>query len=218
MNLPNDLAARIEASLLSPEITPDEARRRLKAWTALGVRQVVAPPFILQEVDLQGYPELAFTGAVSFPAGFSTLASKRMELLECLRLGARAATVVLTPAHVADRKASLLEKEMNALATTAPELQLRFLVDVGRFGEEALTVLLRLIKSVKPAFLVAADGVYSKAADAEAIRWLRERLPRKVRLEAGAAVRSRALALSYLEAGAELVMTDSPGLLLEPSP
>lgn len=218
MNSPRNLAEAIEASLLSPQITPDEARGRLATWMTSGIRKVVAPPFLLQELGPEGYPDVAFTGAVSFPSGCSTLASKRMELLECLRLGAKAATVVLTPAYVADRKVALLEKEMGALATTAPELQLRFLVDISRCNEEALTVLLRVLKLAKPAFLVAADGVYSPAATPDAVRWLKARLPRRVRIEAGAAVRDRALAFAYLEAGADLVLSDSPELLLEETP
>jgi deoxyribose-phosphate aldolase len=137
-----------------------------------------------------------------------------MEMLECWRLGARAATVVLTPALVAARKAADLEREMTLLRSTVPEIELRFLVDCARLSEEALTVLIRLLGSTRPAFLLTADGVYGASAGPERIRWLRDRLSKKVRLAAHVAAGREALAEQYLEAGAALLCAEDPGAIL----
>ncbi len=213
MTLTGDLADKVEASLLQPGLAGGEAGARLDRWIAMGVRQVVTTPFLMGELNASSYPELTFAGAVSFPAGCSTLASKRMELLECVRLGARAATVVLTPALVAARATAALEKEMAALLSTAPELQVRFLVDCARQAPESLEVLVRLLKSVHPTHLVTADGVYGPPAGAETLGWLRARLTRKVRLAAGAHAGGAEGARALIEAGADLVVTSDPEAL-----
>lgn len=218
MTATEKLLAQVEASLLQPGLGVAEAATRLDRWIAMGVRQVVTTPFLMGELDASSYPEVAFAGAVSFPAGGSTLASKRMELLECVRLGARAATVVLTPALVAARAVSALEKEMAALLSTAPELQVRFLVDCARQAPESLEVLIRLLKGVHPTHLVTADGVYSSPAGPESVRWLRARLTRKVRVAAGAFSGGPPEARTLLEAGADLLVTAEPEALREEAP
>jgi len=172
-------------------------------------------PYMLGELAPASFPEMVFAGAVSFPSGCSTLASKRMELLECVRLGAKAATVVLTPALVAGRHAAQMEKELGALATTAPELKLRVAVEVSALAEEDLIVLLRVLKSSRPDYLVTGTGVYGPATAPGLIRWLRDRLTSKVRL---AAAGDPAQARALLEAGADLVVTEEPEIALEGGP
>jgi deoxyribose-phosphate aldolase len=214
MTVPAGLPSAIEGTLLHPGIGGDEATRRLSAWKALGVKRVLASPYLLGELAPETQEEVLFAGAVGFPSGTSTLACKRMEMLECWRLGARAATVVLTPALVAARKAADLEREMTLLRSTVPEIELRFLVDCARLSEEALTVLIRLLGSTRPAFLLTADGVYGASAGPERIRWLRDRLSKKVRLAAHVAAGREALAEQYLEAGAALLCAEDPGAIL----
>ena len=218
MTAPADLSSATEGLLLHPSIDGSEAARRLARWKALGVKRVLAAPHLLGELAPQTQEEVLFAGAVGFPSGTSTLASKRMEMLECWRLGARAAVAVLTPALVAGRKAAELEKEMTLLRSTVPEIELRFLVDCARLSEEALTVLIRLLKSTPPAFLVTADGVYGPPAGPERIRWLRDRLSKRVRVAAYVASGREALASEYLDAGAALLCVEDPGALLEARP
>lgn len=209
-----ELSAALEGLLLHPGIGGEEAGRRLAAWKGLGVKKVLATPYLLGELAPETQEEVLFAGAVGFPSGTSTLASKRMEMLECWRLGARAAAVVLTPALVAGMRVAELEKEMNLLRSTVPEIELRFLVDCARLPEEALTVLLRLLRSTPPAFLVTADGLYGPPAAPERLRWLRDRLSKKVRLAAYVAAGDEARARDYLDAGAALLCAEDPAGLL----
>lgn len=218
MATPAPLAPKLEASLLRPDLQPEEARARLERWISLGIRRVVATPALLGDLAPPTYPTLTFAGAVSFPAGTSTLACKRMELLECLRLGAGAATVVLTPSLVAARRAGDLEKELRALAATAPELELRVVVEAATLPEEALVVLLRVLKTARPPYLVTGTGVYGDAAGPRTLRWLRDRLTAKVRLESGGSAASAAEAAALLEAGADRVLTEVPERVLGGAP
>ena len=218
MTSPSDLMARVEGSLLDPRLTPAEAVARLRSWEDLGLAHVIAPPGLLEDLEPEEHPGISFAGAVAFPSGGATLANKRMELLECVRLGAKAATAVLSPALVLSSDMSALEREMAALLSTAPELQVRFLVDVARVPEGPMTILLRVLKTCRPSYLVPADGVYSAPCGPAEVARLRARLPRKVRVMALADPNGPKEAAAYLDSGADMLCTARPERLVEPVP
>lgn len=210
MTSPADLIPLTEGAILSPYVTADQARERVASWRKLGVRRVLVFPWLLGALAKEGLEDVEMAGAVAFPAGGATLTNKRVELLECVRLGAKAATVVLTPGRVAASDATALEGEMSALLSTAPELQLRFLVDLGAFPEGALTVLTRLLRDLRPSHVVSAAGVYGTPCGPDRVSWFRARLAKGVRIAALASFSGEAEARAYLSAGADLLCTDHP--------
>jgi len=209
----DDLLARVEGALLDPYLTPDEARARVASWKMRGVRRALVFPWLLDSLAGEPSEDVEVAGAVSFPAGGATLTNKRVELLECVRLGAKAATVVLTPGLVMAAEASVLEKEMSALLSTAPELQVRFLVDLARLSDDAATVFARVLKEIRPSHVVTAEGVYGPPCGPARVSWFRARLTPAVRIAAWASFSGMAEAKSYLDAGADLLCTDRPELL-----
>jgi deoxyribose-phosphate aldolase len=213
MTLADDLLARVEGALVDPYLTPVEARMRVASWRKLGVRRVLVFPWLLDALGGEPSEDMELAGAVSFPAGGATLTNKRVELLECVRLGAKAATVVLTPGLVIAAEASALEKEMSALLSTAPELQVRFLVDLVRLSDSVATVLARVLKEIRPSHVVTAGGVYGPPCGPDRVSWFRARLTREVRVAAWASCSGMPEAESYVNAGADLLCTDRPELL-----
>lgn len=209
-----DILARVEGALLDPYLTPGEARARVASWRKLGVRRVLVFPWLLDSLAGEPSEEVEVAGAVSFPAGGATLTNKRVELLECVRLGAKAATVVLTPGLVMAAEASALEREMSALLSTAPELQVRFLVDLALLSDDAATVFARVLKEMRPSHVVTAGGVYGPPCGPGRVSWFRARLTQAVRIAAWASFPGTAAAGAYLDAGADLLCTDHPERLV----
>lgn len=214
MAAPADLLQRIEASLTDPFLTPGEARERAEAWIAQGVKTIFTYPWLLGELGAESRSGVHWVGAVGFPSGGATLSTKRMELLECVRLGAGAATVVLTPGYVLGGCLEALEKEVNALLTTAHELQIRFLVEARRLTDAPLTMLARVLREARPYAVVTGGGQWGSEADPEDVRRLRGRIPKKVRIIAGGDVSNPATAHALLAAGAECFLTSRPEAVL----
>lgn len=210
----DDLTPALEGALLSPRMTAREARATLLRWEELGVSRVVALPWILSQIEVPSFPSIEFAGAVSFPAGCSTMTNKRVELLECVKLGAKAASVVLTPGLVLAADAAPLEKEMGQILATASELIVRFVIDIARVPDDSLSVLVRILKDVRPAYIVTADGVFGEPCDAARVSWLRARLTKKVRILAYADAVDRVAACAYLDAGADILCTPHPERLI----
>lgn len=213
-----DLQGRVEGVLLNPTLTAADALARAEAWAGMGIRRILTPPWLLQRLAEEELEDVVLTGAVAYPSGGATLTSKRVELLECVKLGARAATVVLTPGLVASADAPALEREMAPLLATAPELEVRFLVDAAAHTDDALTVLMRVLKSVRPAYLVLAQGLHGGPARPPRLKWTRDRLTRKVKIASLGALADMAEARAAMAAGADLLCTDRPELLAEAAP
>lgn len=205
----------MEGALLDYAVSPSEAGLKLKRWADLGVARVLVYPGLLAEIRPGDFPAMTFVGAVSFPSGGATLSTKRMELLECVRLGAGEATVVLTPASVLDMSTSTLEGEMKALLSTAPELKVRFLVELARLDEACLTHLVRLLKAFPPAALVVSSGFYPPGCDEDRVRRLRAKLSRKISIVVGHGVERPGDWDAWREAGAEGFATGRPEYFVE---
>ena len=208
----------LEGSLLAYGLSPSEACLRLKRWCDLGVSRAVLCPGLLAEIRPEDFDGMTFVGAVAFPSGGATLSTKRMELLECVRLGAAEATVVLTPPHVLDMATASLEAEMRALLATAPELRVRFLVEAGRLDEAGLTHLTRLLRSVPPSALVTSSGLYPPDCSHERINALRARLNRKISLVVGHELKDREAWEACRKSGADRFVTSRPEAFAENTP
>ena len=208
--LTGTLADALEGALLNPWMTARDARLHLVRWEELGIRRVVALPWILSQFDVASFPSIEFAGAVSFPTGCGTMTNKRVELLECVKLGARAASVVLTPGVILSADATSIEKEIVQLLSTASDLRVRLVVDLARVPDDALSVLIRILKDVRPSHIVTADGVFGEPCCAVRVSWLRARLTKKVRILAFAPVSDPTGARAYLDAGADILCTPHP--------
>jgi deoxyribose-phosphate aldolase len=211
MSRKDSLLAKANATLLDPFLSSGGARTRLESWLELGVLRAWACTGLLANLETEDYPSLAITGVVGYPTGGSTLSTKRMELLECARLGARAAAVVLTPSLVASGEAAGLDREMGSLLATARDFPLYFLIEAGGLDERAVTVLSRLLRDRRPAGLVTGSGLLGPPPPGpQALGPLRSRIPRKVTLIAGGDVRDPDEARALLKGGAEAFLTSEP--------
>jgi deoxyribose-phosphate aldolase len=218
MAMDEPILTRVEASLLDCALSLSDARRRLEAWHELGVQRVVAYPGLLEALGTAAFGGFDVAGAVSFPNGGDTLANKRMGLLECVRLGAKAASVVLSPHLILQGEAALLEREMRALVETAPEIEIRFVAEFGRLSGEAALVLIRVLRDCRPAFLVPSSGSFPPALGPAGVDSVRRGLSRKIGLLVGEDVRDPALAQRYFASGADRITSSAPEELREEAP
>lgn len=211
MSRKESLVAKAHATLLDPFLSAGGARTRLESWLDLGVLRAWACTGLLADLEAEDYPSLAITGVVGYPAGGATLSTKRMELLECARLGAKSAAVALSPSLVAAGEAAGLSREMSSLLATARDFPVYFLIEAGGLDERAVTVLSRLLRDHRPAGLVTGSGLLGpRPPGPQALGRLRSRLPRKVTLVAGGDVLDPDEARALLKGGAEAFLTSEP--------
>ncbi len=204
----SDRLSKLEGGLTDPFLPPGEASKRLEEWWNEGVVAAAAPMALWAALQ-EAQPKLRRIGLVAFPSGGQTNTGKRVELLECVRMGLHGAEVVLNGGCLAEGLWGEVEKEMRDLLKTAPEIELRFAVEWGRLGDEARRRLVRLLKDNQPKVLRAATGVYGPALTFQEVASLRAMLPKGVRLKLPAGKDGPPPA-KYLDAGADLVESETP--------
>jgi deoxyribose-phosphate aldolase len=208
MSAKSDIHSRLEGGLADPFLFPDEAVRRLDSWRVSGIGAAVAPPGLWAAIQYAP-PKPRRIGAVAFPSGGQTITSKRVEVLECVRLGLCAAEIVLNHGYIAGNQWGDVEKEMEALLRTAPELEIRFTIEWGRVESDTKKRFIRLLRDFPPKALRVATGVYGTPLGSREVSALRAMLPKGVGLKAVAS-RGGASAAEYLDAGADLAESETP--------
>ncbi len=209
-SLPPD---RLEGLLLSPSLGPAGARRRLRELAGAGVPRALLPPWLLAELREEDRSGLSLSGAVDVPGGGSTLASKRMGLLECVRLEASGAVVALTPGWLAESgHGDRLLREVEALLATAPELPVRLLLPPLPLEEDRWGLLLRLLTDRKPRGIVVPGRAFGERGR-DRLAAVRKRLPRKVRLEVLLEGGGPEEAAALLSAGADGLVAEGAAAL-----
>ncbi|MEJ2366756.1 MAG: hypothetical protein P8Z49_00025 [Acidobacteriota bacterium] len=203
-------ADRVEGALLDPFLSLRACENTLKRWAGNGVRRVVAQPAVLAAVHPELYPDVRFVGVVGYPSGGQTLTSKRVEVLECLRLKASCASVVLAHSLLADMDAVGVRAELKQLLETAPELEMEFIVEWGALDEQSRTWFLRMIKDHRPAAVRAGTGVYTALPSPGTIREVRSRLDRKVALHVLVPDDMIERAGDFIGAGADRIQSSRP--------
>lgn len=208
MSAESNIHSRLEGGLTDPFLFPDEAVRRLDSWRISGIGAAVAPPGLWAAIQYAPSKPRRI-GAVAFPSGGQTITSKRVEVLECVRLGLCAAEIVLNHGYLAGNLWGDIEKEMQALLQTAPELEIRFTVEWGRIESETRKRFMRLLRDFPPKALRVATGVYGSSLSSHEVATLRAMLPKGVGLKAVAS-RGGPSAAEYLDAGADLAESEDP--------
>jgi len=186
----------------------------LALWGELGLRRVCSTPYLMQHLGSEGGSGLSFVGAVGYPFGSQTLGTKRMEALECLRLGGRAVEVVLAHAPVFLGQPGEVEREMAAIRKTVPEMEVLFTVEWSRLSGRAADLLVRVLKSLKPEGLKLGTGLDGDPPSADDVRRLRGRLHRRTGLTLALPDPDPDRVREYLEAGVRWIQTGTPERLV----
>lgn len=206
----SDPIARCEGSLLSYGLSPEEASKSLNNWTGLGVKRIYLPTGLLAEINTEKHPETSFIGVAAFPWGTGTLSSRRMELLECVRLGADAGAVILPRSSIQNPFASKLEAEVTTMISTVPEIDVLFFVDIESLTADDLVRFARVMSGVKPQALIVYSRDPERSCEPETVRVVRGKLHRRIHLVAGGDCKSIREGRELLEAGAESFLATDP--------
>ena len=211
----SDLISHVEGSLLSRKIRPEQASVQLGRWRELGVRRVVADPALLQALSPFDPGAIKIVGSVGSPSGCHTLGTKRMEALECVRLGAAALEFVPNPYHLLSGSLGETENEISSVRKTASELELTITVGWPMGDPRSQELLLRIVRTLKPQGLKLLLGEIPVEHAVETVREVTSRLHRKTFLAISGIKANRQAALAVVEAGCRWVLCERPETLLD---
>ena len=207
-----DLARRIEHTLLDPASSEDDVRDGCDLAARYGAACVIVRP---SDIDiavraLRG-TDTVVGAVVSWPHGFSNTAAKVFETRDLIRRGAREIDAVINTGKLISRQWPFLETEMMQLASACREegVTLKAILDVGRLPVEQKLVACKIAKRVEAAF-VGTTMDYS----IEDIRLIAGKCGWRAQVKAGG-ITNLEQALEAWDAGAERFGTTGTATILD---
>jgi deoxyribose-phosphate aldolase len=204
----NDIASRIEHTVLGPTTTWDDVQTVLDTAEAYGMRACV-PPCYVDRADSYA-PELAVTTVVGFPHGQHSPETKCAEATNAWQDGAAELDVVCNVGQLRAGTDHVVREELTEVVAAVP-VPVKVIVEAPLLTDDQLHRIGEIAVDAGAAYLKTATGFSDGGATVEDVRLLSEYLP----VKASGGIRSWSFAKALFEAGAERIGTSSGDQILD---
>jgi deoxyribose-phosphate aldolase len=212
-----ELAARIDATILRPEATPDEVRAVCEEAAALGCAAAVVLPLHLDLcVEVLDGSGTAPCVVAAFPSGGLTRSLLEAEVQDGIDRGAREVDVVMPVGLVRAGRYGEVVEHVHAAAAPVHDAGglIKVIVEAGLLSPEEARRAASLAADGGADLVKTSTGVYGGPATAEQVRLLRSAVPPTVGVKASGGISTLAGALELLGAGADRLGTSSAAKIL----
>ncbi len=205
---PEELARRLDHTLLSPVATTKEVESFLEEAARYRVRAVcVAPTFVpLAREKLKGSATKVCT-VVGFPLGFQLTSVKAREAAEVVASGADEIDVVINLRWVKEGRFEFVAGEMNEILAHVPGTVVKAIIECGYLTEEEKITLVDVLASCGVHYVKTSTGFGPSGATVEDVKLLAERASGRISVKAAGGIRTLEQALALLKAGADILGT-----------
>ncbi|WP_436933607.1 deoxyribose-phosphate aldolase [Halovenus marina] len=204
----NDIASRIEHTVLGPTTTWDDVQTVLDTAEAYGMRACV-PPCYVDRADSYA-PELAVTTVVGFPHGQHSSETKCAEATNAWQDGAAELDVVCNVGQLRAGTDHVVREELTEVVAAVP-VPVKVIVEAPLLTDDQLHRIGEIAVEADAAYLKTATGFSDGGATAEDVRLLSEYLP----VKASGGIRSWSFAKELFDAGAERIGASSGDQILD---
>jgi deoxyribose-phosphate aldolase len=207
----DDLAARIDHTVLGPETTLDDVERVLDEAAAHGMNACI-PPYALEHAD-EHAPDVTLATVVGFPHGQNDHKVKRREGVLAWKAGADELDVVINVARLQAGDVDAVEAELAELAAAVP-IPVKVIIETALLSDEQKHDACEAARAADAAMVKTSTGFADGGATIEDVELMSEYLP----VKASGGVGSYDDALAMLDAGAERIGASSGVEILEGAP
>jgi deoxyribose-phosphate aldolase len=213
-----ELAKKIDQTLLKPYATQDELRHHCQTAMRYGFKTVAinnAPvPFchaLLRDSDV------LCDAAVSFPLGQSTIETKVFETEDVIEKGAGEVDYVVNLVAVKSGDWDYVEEEMRRIVAVCNRHQVtsKVIFENCYLTDEEKRKLCQVALRVRPTFIKTATGFGTGGATLEDVRLMKACVGDAIQIKAAGGIRSAKDALAFLEAGADRLGTSAGVTIVE---
>lgn len=155
MTTHDDLAKRIDCSLLAVTLTEDAVRGACKRAAQLALACCIVRPTDVEVALRAAGPALSIGSVVDFPYGYSTTSAKLYAARDLLRRGAREIETPMNLGKLLDRQFQYLESELQQMAQAGHEsgAALKVSIDTSALDDELLMLSCRILRRAEVDFL-----------------------------------------------------------------
>jgi deoxyribose-phosphate aldolase len=212
----NDLASRIEHTLLRPEATAEDVRRvcdEAMRYHFAGV--CINPLRVLLAARLLSGSGVRVVSVAGFPLGASTIAVKCREATDAVEHGANEVDMVISVGSLKDGDFRGVEEEIQAVKRAVGPHPLKCIVETCLLTESEKANVLECVANGGADYIKTSTGFSSGGANLEDIRLFRRLSKGRLLIKASGGIRNLAAALAMTEAGADRLGTSSSVMIME---
>ena len=153
---------------------------------------------------------------IGFPHGRSSLAAKRVEILEAKEHGASEVDVVINYHNLRTGEKGLAAEEVSTLCEVAREvgLGIKIIVETSYLKKKQKLDALAICEKAKVDFIQISTGFAPAVADEADVALLNNKRSNNIRIKASGGIQTIGSALKLMEAGADRVGIQKAGKLL----
>lgn len=220
MDSTEDIASRIEHTMLAADATPAEIDRLcVEAAEHCFCGVCVNPRYVAQAAERLAGTSVRVVTVCGFPLGATIPAAKAAEATECVRAGAVEVDMVawiggLLAGHYTEVEADIAGV-VEAVRSVRPDAAVKVILETAALNEEAIAAGCRCALGAEADFVKTSTGFHKAGgATIEAVQLLRAGAgPMGVKAAGG--IRDLATALAMMQAGADRLGTSSGVRIME---
>ncbi len=204
-DIPADLAAYIDHTLLAPAATPDDIDRLCEEARQYGFAAVcVNPVWVRRAVGNLKGSGVEVASVVGFPLGANATDIKVMETRKALREGAREIDMVMNIGLLKQGEYDQVRQDMARVADACHEAGavLKVILETGVLTDEEKVIACRLAQQAKADYVKTSTGFGPGGATVFDVALMRETVGPQMGVKASGGIRTREEAKEMIAAGA----------------
>jgi deoxyribose-phosphate aldolase len=216
----NELARRLDHSVLKPESTAGDVRAGIDVVRALRIGfYCVQPCWVrLAAAALQG-SDTQVVGVVGFPHGCDRPEVKAQAATLAVADGAREVDTVMNFGALLGGDTETVARDLEAVVRAVAGIPVKVILETRALADEQKRLACRLALAAGAAFVKTSTGFHpSGGASIADVRLLRETVGASVGVKASGGIRSLDDALAMLAAGANRIGTSASAAILAALP
>ena len=201
-----DLAGKIDHTLLKPDATPEEIRRMCDEAKKFHFATVcVNPANIKLTSELLKGSSTKPIAVVGFPLGAVSPATKAFETREAIQNGAREIDTVINIGALKSRDYGLVLEDIHTVVEAAKPYPVKVILETSNLTQAEKIIGCALSKAAGAAFVKTSTGFASGGATAEDIALMREVVGPDMGVKASGGIRTYEDASKMIAAGANRI-------------
>lgn len=201
-----NIASFIDHTILKPSTSSEEIINLCEEAIQYHFAAVCVPPyFVSQAAQLVQNSGVKVATVVGFPFGYQHYSAKVAEAKQAVRDGINEVDMVMNIAAFKNKDFTCLQEEISGLLNVAKSYNVvvKVIIESGILTNEEIIQCCHFYKGYPVDFLKTSTGYADKGASIEAIRLMREHLPKQIQIKASGGIKTKAFAMDLIDAGAD---------------
>lgn len=201
-----NLAPYIDHTILKPETSLAEMEQVCREAVEYGFAAIcIPPPFVNRAKIILAPTEVLVATVIGFPFGYSATEAKVAEAVLSLIDGADELDMVINLVALKMKDWDYLKKEIALVAevTHKHHKVLKLIIESGILSEEEIVACCQQLGELGIDFMKTSTGYAARGATLEAVKLMRQWLPKSVKIKASGGIRDYETAIAFVEAGAD---------------